>query len=142
MGILSNIKDRIARAMENKREDRLQFEQMQKEARMQQQIMFQEEYKKRALEVAKIKAQQDAERLSGYAKIKAMNKVMNLENPRPANALSNLAEYTQRNLAKTQERLERTRVLRQVAMQERQKQMQSKNNGFRKPFGNTNRGII
>ena len=133
MKIFDKIKESIAGSMQKRKEEREYMESLQVQARVEQKRIFEEEYRKKALEMAKVKAMSDAERLTGYRKFQAINRVVNLE--QGANApggLSKLAEYTQRNLARTQQRMEKTKVLREAAKQERDKQRQ--NRGFN--YGN------
>lgn len=138
---LDRIKESLAGTMEKRKQEQEYIESLQVQARAEQKRIFEEEYKKKALEMAKARAIADAERLSGYRKFQALNKAINLEqNAQGPGGFSKLAEYTQKNLARTQQRLERTKIMREAARQEKERQQQSRvqqrqnrmvGNGFR-----------
>jgi len=113
------------------------------EARMQQQQIFEEEFRKNALEVAKAHAKKQAANLSGLQKLRALNRSKRLteSGQNPSSFLSRLAEYTQKNLAKREENLKRTTELRAVAKKMREEKLAERQLGRinkpSTPFGNS-----
>ena len=77
--LFGNIKDKVNEHFDKKKLEREEFERMQREADFQQKNIFQEEFKKNALEVARAKAKKDAAELSGLQKMRAMNRAIFLK---------------------------------------------------------------
>lgn len=121
MNFISKVKEYFTNKMESNAYDKQKLAELRKEINIQAQIDFEKEYRLRALEVARAKAIKDAQTLSGYKRLQAINTVNNLENPSKGTFLSKMAEYTQKNRARTQANLERTKLIRQVAQEERLK---------------------
>ena len=117
MGILDSIQTGISNHFEKKKREREMMEQLQTEAQMQQRIIFQEEYKKNALEVARARAKKDAAKLSGLQKLRAINRARRLteSGQEPGSMFSKLSEYTQKNLARREENIKRTAEMRETA---------------------------
>jgi len=145
MSVLDSIKSGISNHFEKKKKEREMMEQLQLEASMQQRQIFQEEFKKNALEVARAKAKQDAAKLSGLQKLRATNRARRLTETgqEPGSMFSKLSEYTQKNLARKEENIKRTEEMRETAkkMQEERLVTQQKTreqnllkSGVRKPF--------
>ncbi len=115
MEFLNNIANGVKGYFDKKAEEREIFDKLQKEAEMQRRQIFIEEFKKNSLEVAKQAAQNDALHKSGLAKLRARNRMIQLEKQgqEPGTVFSKLAEYTQKNIARRQENLRRTELMKQ-----------------------------
>ena len=85
--------------------------------------IFEEEFRKNIFEIAKGKAKKEAAEKSGLQKLRAMNRVRNLEKleKNPTGFLSKLSDYTQRNIAKTEERKQRTAELQKALEEDKMK---------------------
>lgn len=120
--IFENIKEKFKESAERKRLEKEELEHMQREVDFQRKQVFQEEFKKNALEVAKAKAKKEAAEKSGLQKFRAMNRARNLEKSgqSPDNFFTKFSEYTQRNLAKREENLKRTEEMRNEAKKMRE----------------------
>ena len=110
MGFFDSIKESIQRSSDRKRAEREALDKLRQEAKMQQQIAFEEEFAKRAKDVAVARAKKDAARLSGYQKMQAENRLRNLNrnDQKPDSWFSKFSEYTQKNMAKRDENLKAT----------------------------------
>ncbi len=117
MEFLNNIADSIKGYFDKKSEDREMFEKLQKETEMQRRQMFMDEYKKNSLIVAKQAAKNDALNKSGLAKLRATNRMIQLDKQgqEPGTVFSKLADYTRKNMARREENLKRTETMRQQA---------------------------
>jgi len=131
MGVWDTIKSGFKKHFDKKKEEQEMMDRLRLEARMQQQQIFEEEFKKNALEVAKAKAKKQAANLSGLQKLRALNRARNLteSGQNPSSFLSKLAEYTQKNLAKREENLKRTAELRAMAKQMREQKLAERQAG-------------
>ncbi len=125
MGILDTIKSGIQDHFDKKKEEREMMERLQREARASQILLFEEQFKKNALEVAKAKAHQDAAKLSGLQKLRATNRASRLTETggNPGSWFSKLSEHTQKNLAQREENLKRTKEMRETAKKMREDSM-------------------
>lgn len=111
--------------MEKKRQDREMMEQLQKEAKAHQLIVFQEEYRKNSFEVAKARAKKDAASKSGLQKLRAVNRAQRLSEPSNMNSFfSKFSAYTQNNLAKKEENMKRTELMKSTAKQIRESNLE------------------
>lgn len=146
MSIFESIKSGISGHFEKKKKEREMMEQLQLEAEQQRRLIFQEEFKKNALEVARAKAKKDAAKLSGLQKLRAVNRARRLTETgkEPGSMFSKLSEYTQKNLAKREENLKRTEEMREMAKKIREEKLAEQRklreermsrNLTRKPFG-------
>ena len=94
------------------------------EIKRQERLEFEKEYRRRALEAAKIKAKIDAENKVGLAKLRAVAREQNMKSPKASKGfLSRLGEYTQANIQRREAMLERTAKLRQAAKEDQQRRM-------------------
>ncbi|KKK63035.1 hypothetical protein LCGC14_2998350 [marine sediment metagenome] len=122
MGFFDYIKEGIKNHFDKKKEDREMVEKWQKEVDLQKQQIFEDEFKKNALEVARGEAKKDAASKSGLQKLRATNRLRNLENNNmaPGSFFNKLSEYTQKNLAKRQENMKKTDEMRATAKKMRE----------------------
>ena len=133
--VFANIKDKVNEHFEKKKLEKEDFERMQREADFQQKQIFEEQFKKDALEVARAKAKKDAANLSGLQKLRAVNRARNLTQSGndPGSIFSKFSEYTQRNLAKREENLKNTEAMRNEAKKMREEKTPHQPQ-VRKPF--------
>ncbi len=127
--LLGNLKEKFAESAERKRIEKEDLARMQRETDFERRKIFQEEFKKGALEVAKAHAKKDAAEKSGLQKMRALNRLRNLNSPEannPSNFFTNFSAYTQRNLAKREENMKRTEELRKEAQKIREDRLQKK----------------
>ncbi len=130
MGFIDSIKNAIGNKVEKRKEEQAIIDRIQLEAEVERQRVFEIEMRKHSLKVAIAKAKKDAAKLSGVQKMRAENRLRNLNKQglQPRNVFSKLQEYTQRNLAKREERLKHTASIREVTTPQRQQPIR------RKPF--------
>ncbi len=134
MGIWENLTSGVKNHFEKKKEERKWMEGLQREASAQQKILFEEQFKKNALEVGRRKAKKDAEKLSGLQKLRAINRASRLtESGQNENLFSKLSQFTQKNIARREENLKRTEMIRKEA--DKIKNSTQKTIPLRKPFG-------
>ena len=137
MKFWDGLKQEMQNHFQRKKEEKELVERIKLEAEAQRLVTLEVELRKNSLEVAISKAKKDAAKLSGMQKLRAENRVRNLQKQDAGthgNFLSKLGEYTQRNIAKTEERLKRTEEMRQVASEIKKTPVQ---NIQRKPFSPT-----
>ncbi len=137
MNILENIKSGIKNHFEKRKEQREYMERLQFEAKVQQQQIFEDQFKKDALEVAKARAMKDAARLSGMQKLRAENRLRNLNKNQdaPGTFFDKLRDYTQKNLARREENLKKTEMMRAKGAEIKEQRLQGPSTPVRKPFG-------
>lgn len=128
MGFFDSIKQGIKNHFDKQRERREQLEQLQQQADAEANIVFQEQFKKHSIEIAKAKAYKDAAKKSGIQKLRAINRARRLSETGapPGSLFAKLSEYTQKNIAKREENLERTKAMREEAEKLRQERMDKK----------------
>ncbi len=114
MGFLDTIKDAIGKKVEKRKEEQAIIDRIRLEAEVERQSVLETEMRKHSLEVARAKAKKDAARLSGVQKRRAENRLRNLnkQEMKPTNVFSKLQEYTQKNLARREENLQKTEEVR------------------------------
>jgi len=117
MSILDNIKEGIQGHFDKKKQQREMMEQLQVEAAIEKQKLFKEKFKENAFEVAKAQAYKEAAEKSGLQKLRATNRARRLSenNIAPGTFFEKLSEYTKKNIAKREENLERTKLMRETA---------------------------
>ena len=116
MGFFQKVSDGISGHFEKQRQDKEKLQAMRRESEMNAQIVFEQDFRKGTLEVARAKAHRDAAKLSGVQKLRAMSRARNLSEPgNQQNIMSKLSAFTQRNLQKREENLKRTEELRTEA---------------------------
>ena len=125
MGFLDTIQNSLKGHFDKKKEQKELVDRLRLETKVQEQIIFEKEFKKNALEVAKAQAKKQAAELSGIRKLRAMNRARNLSQPHASGSFfSKLGEHTQRNLAKRDENIKKTAVLREAAKKMREEKLQ------------------
>ena len=126
---LGNLKQKFQESQERKKQEKLEMERMQREVDFERQRVFQAEFKKNALEIAIGQAIKDAASKSGLQKLRSLNRLRRLNEPNatdPANFFANFSAYTQRNLAKREENLKRTKVMREEAKKIREEDIKKR----------------
>jgi len=111
------LKEKFQESQEQKRIEKEELARMQREVDFQKKQIFEDEFKKGALEVAKAQAKKDAAKLSGLQKLRALNRARRLTESgadNPTNMFSKLSQYTQRNIAKREENIKRTEEMREA----------------------------
>lgn len=128
MKLFDTIKGGIANHFDKLKRRREEVEQIQREADLEANEIFRQQFKKDSLEVAKKKAYIDSARLSGIQKLRATNRAMRLgeNNQPPTSFLGKVSEYTRKNLAKREQNLERTRKMREEAEKIRQQKQEER----------------
>lgn len=137
MGFFDSIKEGFRTRSEQKRKDREMMERLRKEAGMQEQIEFEKQFKIDAKEVAIAKAKRDSARLSGLQKIRAANRLRNLQktDQKPDSALAKFATYTQKNMARREENLKATKERQAEATKTREERLEKiRSRTAQKPF--------
>jgi len=123
MGFFSNlvegIKSKSKEIYDKKAEEKLEEERLRKEMRTVEKIEFEKAFKESALKAARIKAQRDAANKTGLAKLRAMGRAKDLENPNRRGNLSKLSEYMAKNIARREQNLEKTKMLKEEAEKQR-----------------------
>ncbi len=109
MGFFDFIKEGMDNHFQKKKEDQELVDRIRKETAIQERQIFEKQMRKDALEVAIGKAKREAAELSGLKKMRAENRLRNLNNPQSREGfLGKMREYTQRNIARRDENLRRT----------------------------------
>jgi len=143
MGFLGTIQRSFKEYSDKKKEERDMMERLRLESKIQKQQIFEDEFKKNALEVAKSEAKKSAAEKSGLQKLRAMNRARRLtESGNSGSIFSKLSQYTQKNIAKREENMKRTNELREAGKKMReenlaeQRRLREERMVGRKPFGN------
>lgn len=141
MTFFDRVKSGVSNYFDKRKAQKEELEQIQKEVDAEARQIFTKEFKENALQVAKAKAYKDAAQKTGLQKLRAINRVrrLNESGSPPGSFFSKLSEYTKKNLAKREENLERTKVMREEANKIRQetanqrieKRIPTKPNNFR-----------
>ncbi len=115
--LLSTMKQKFQESADRKAQDKEEIRKIQRDIDFESKRIFQEEYAKHAREIAIGNAKRDAAKASGIQKLRHQNRLRNLQSntQAPGSLFSRMAEYTQKNLAKTEERKKRTAALREDA---------------------------
>ncbi len=134
MSFFDFIKEGVSNHFDKRKEDQELVDRIRKETAIQESIIFEKQMREDSLEVAKAHAKRNAARSSGLQKMRAENRLRNLNKPQSGEGfLGKMREYTQRNLAKREENLQRTAEIQQSIPQT------PGSLGNRKPFsGSTN----
>ncbi len=137
--LFGSLKEKFQESQERKRLEKEEFARMQREVNFQKKQMFEDQYKKDALEVAKAQAKKEAAEKSGLQKMRAQNRLRNLNKndaQDPSNIFSKLSTYTQKNMARREENLKRTEEMKETAKDMRKEKNlgNPQNPGMRKPF--------
>jgi len=140
MNFLEVIKDKVQSHLDKRKEEQEMMDRLRLEASLQKKQIFEEEFKKNALEVAKREAKKSAAEMSGLKKLQAINRARRLTETgqSPGSFFEKFSEYTQKNIAKRQENLKRTAELREQAQKMKEKKVNSPPGiERRKPFSPT-----
>ena len=141
MDFFGSIKSGLKNHFDKRKEQQEYMERLQFEANIEKKRVFEEEFKKHATDIAIGKAKEDAARLSGMQKLRATNRLRNLSNAdqNPGSFFEKLGEYTKKNMARREENLKRTEMMRQEAEKIKQGRVQPRmghlNSAPRKAFG-------
>ena len=116
MGFWDNLKEEWAERARKRKEEGEMVRRLEIEAEVEKRRVFEEEFRKNIFKIVTGKAKKEAAEKSGLQKLRAMNRVRNLEKleKNPSGFLGKLSEYTQRNIAKKEERLQRTTDLKKA----------------------------
>lgn len=141
--LLGNLKQKFEERQQRKVEEKADFARMQREVDFQAKQTFQEEFKKNALEIAIGQAKKDAAKKSGIQKLRAQNRLRNLQknNQAPGSIFSRFSEYTQRNMARREENMKASEERMEEAKKMREERLQTNSENRqtpRKPFGSLN----
>ena len=116
MSFLDWVKDSFTESQEKKRADREMMDRIRKETEMEARLVFEKEMRQKSLELAIGKAKKDAATKSGYRRFQAENRLRNLNNPKSSEGFfGKMREYTQRNIAKREQNLQRTSELKNIS---------------------------
>jgi len=128
MGIFESIKRKISEHFEKQKLQKEEFERMQRVVDFEKQQVFQQEFLKNASEVARAQAYKEAAEKSGLQKLRAMNRARRLNEtpPKPGSFFERLSEYTKKNIARREENLARTKMMREEARKLREQRLQGK----------------
>jgi hypothetical protein len=108
------IGSKVKEFFDKKAEDRKVEEDLRREQKILEKIEYEKAFRVAAKKAAIIKAQRDAGKSTGLAKLRAMKRVENLQSGNKL-LLPKLSEYINRNLKRREENLERTKMLKAEA---------------------------
>ncbi len=128
MGFFDSIKDSISGSFDKRREEREYMEGLRRDAEAERRLIFEQEFKKGALEVARARAKKEAAQASGLQRLRATSRARNLSqsNPSPGSFFEKMREYTLKNKANRDRNLENTKVMREEAAKLQQERMQQR----------------
>ncbi len=119
MGILDSLTQGIKASFQKRKEERENLQRLQQEADAQRLRIFNEEFRQNSLEVVTRKAKEDANKLSGLQKLRALNRARRLTEP-SSSFFSKMSQFTQKNIARREENIKRTEELRKEAKKMRE----------------------
>ncbi|KKN65944.1 hypothetical protein LCGC14_0476470 [marine sediment metagenome] len=134
--LLENLKEKFQQNQQKKQQEKEELARMQLEVDFEKKRIFQEEFRKNALEVAKAQAKKEAAEKSGIQKMRAQNRLRNLNKNQtaPGSAFGKFAEYTQKNLARREENMKRTQEMREEARKTREEKIGQRTKPFNKSW--------
>lgn len=137
--VFASFKKSVRNHFDKKKLEREEMDKMQREVDFQERQAFRTEFRKNALQIAIGRAKKDAAKASGMQKLRAQNRLRNLKKSdasNPGNFLSNFQNYTQKNLAKREENMKQTEIMREEGRKIRENRLNktTQNPGTRKPF--------
>lgn len=140
MGVLDSIKQAFQNRLDKNKEEQEILDRVRKEASRERLLVFEEELKRNALDVARARAKKDAAEKSGMRKLQSETRLRRLNEhpPEPGSLFEKLRDLTQKNLARRDENLKRTAEIREVAKkmrEERQGKIIPRNQISRTSFG-------
>lgn len=132
MGIFDSIKNSVQEHFDKKKQDREFEDRMRLETAIQKKQIYEEDYRKHVLEIAKAQAHKEAAEKSGMAKLRANSRLRNLNEDTiaPGSFFEKLSDLTKKNKARTEANLKRTAAMREMGKQIQQDRLNHK------PFGN------
>ncbi len=125
MSLFDSIKNGFQQHFDKKKEDQEFINRLELEAKAQKKLIFEEEYKRATLEVARAQAKKEAAQKSGLQKLRAVNRVRNLNRQEEGGGLSffeKLGAHTRKNLANREQNLKKTDEMRMVGKQMREEE--------------------
>lgn len=129
MNLFDSIKNGFRQHFDKKKEDQEFVNRLELEAKAQKKLIFEEEYKKATLEVARAQAKKEAAQKSGLQKLRAVNRLRNLNRQDDGAGLSffeKLGAHTRKNLANREQNLKKTEELRMVGKQMREEEQSNR----------------
>ncbi len=138
--LLGDIREKFRASQDRKRAEKEEIDKMQREADFRARQVFQEEFQKNANKIAIDRAKREAASKSGMQKLIAENRVRRMEEPGandPSNFFNKFSSYTQKNLARREQNMKRTKEMQEVAKKMREEKGDNNpttNPGIRKPF--------
>lgn len=141
-----SVNSKVQGYFDKRKEDREEEEKLRTEQRRLEKLEFEKAFKDSARKAARIKAQRDAASKTGLGRLRALNRADNLKGDKPP-MLSKLSEYMQKNLAKREENLRKSKMLQDEAdkmKQERLRKPMASRESFngKRPFSDLDRGLI
>ncbi len=125
MSFFDKLKEEFSEKSRRRKQDQEVIDKLKLEAEVERKIVFEKKMRVKLIKDAKDRALRDVEKKTGLQRFKAQNRVRNIEKleSNPGGRFSKLSEYTQRNLAKTQERREKNDQLQKALREEREKKI-------------------
>ncbi len=129
--MVDSLKTKFRESQGRKKEEQAFIKRMRLEAAQMEKIEFEKQFRVNAQEVAIARAKKDAAKLSGIQKLRAQNRVRNLQKGEigKSSILARLREHTARNLANREDRLKKTEMLRGEAKKLHGERMQKRLTG-------------
>lgn len=119
MSVLNRLKGSISSYYDKKKTEREHQDALRKEARETQQLIYEQEFRKASLKAGMIKARRDAEKKTGLAKLRAINKLHASGRPR-SGFFARLHEYTQANMAAREANLKKTQAIKKAVQEDKE----------------------
>ena len=126
MGILDTIKSGIQGHFDKNREQKELEERLRFEANVHKMQIYEEEFRKNALEVARSQAKKEAVERSGLQKLRAVNRsaILQRGNVAPGSFFEKMRDFTQKNKSNREENLKKTEQMREAAKKMREERLQ------------------
>lgn len=142
MSFLDSFTNGIRGHFNRKSEQQKMLDNLRSDADRERLVVFEQEFKKNAKEVAIAQAKKEAAELSGLQKLRATNRARNLSSNEqiPGSFFEKLGDFTRKNKTRMQENLKRTAEMRKVAEEEKNKKFAGRmsNSSSQKSFGRPN----
>lgn len=138
MGVFDSLKATLQGHFNKKKEDKEFEDRLRLEAAIQKRQLYEEQYRKDALEVAKAQAYKESAEATGLSKLRATNRSRRLRDNdvAPGSTFDKLREFTQKNKARTEANMKRTEEMRAAGKKIQEDRLNKVNSPIRKPFGN------
>lgn len=129
MGIIDTIKSGLQGHFDKNREQKELEERLRFEANVHKMQIFEEEFRKNSLEVARAQAKKEAAEKSGLQKLRAVNRsaILQRGNVAPGSFFEKMRDLTQKNKANREENLKRTEAMRGTAKKMREDRLAEQN---------------